>query len=344
MKIVFTADTHFGSAFRGENAAVRNGELIAAFRSICNHARNIGAAAVLIGGDVFDTPNPSKETQAMFLSVLKEFSDLRFIMVAGNHDPLYECAIYSRLPQNAYVFPAEVSVCDLDGIKIYGASVTQAGDTRDPFENLHIESRDIILTHGALGSAAEFSLSDATLSDTGAGLVLTGHIHAGFEKVLSSGARLIYCGAPWGRGFDECGEKGFYEIETDTFEAKFIPSAAKVYKEYVCDVSKTSSVEELCEVISGIKVGPDEIARLVLTGCLSQPYSIETDAIAGYFPQFVSIKDKTQVDLSVIGNVSDSTLEGKFIKILRAKLDAAKDEQEREKIQDAIKQGLIALR
>lgn len=344
MKIIFTADTHFGSAFRGENTSVRNGELISAFRSMCRYALDGGAKAVLMGGDIFDTPYPSHELQASFISVLKEFEVLKFIMIAGNHDPLYECAVYSHLPANAYVFPAELTAYEFDGLRIYGASVSQAGDTRDPFVNLRCDSRDVILTHGMLDGTAEFSLNSRTLADTGSKLILSGHVHAGFDKLLTSGAQFIYSGAPWGRGFDECGEKGFYEIDTDTFETKFITSQAKIYKEYSVDVSQTASVEELYEVIGGVTTGKNEISRLILKGNMAHPYNIESDVIAGFFPQFVSIKDKTEVDVTSFENVAENTLEGKFIRILQAKLENEADENEKTKIYDAIKQGLIAMR
>lgn len=45
---------------------------------------------LLIAGDVFDTPNPSAESQRQFYAFLKEVtvenSELQIIIIAGNHD------------------------------------------------------------------------------------------------------------------------------------------------------------------------------------------------------------------------------------------------------------------
>jgi hypothetical protein len=233
---------------------------------------------------------------------------------------------------------------DLGGVMLYGASVYNADDNEDIWQNFCTEGEFITLSHGELSGNGFIPISRTSLSNVGARLNLLGHIHLSSVTVLSNGRHALYCGCPAGRGFDECGEKGFYEIDTDTFETKFITSQAKIYKEYSVDVSQTASVEELYEVIGGVTTGKNEISRLILKGNMAHPYNIESDVLAGFFPQFVSIKDKTEVDVTSFENVAENTLEGKFIRILQAKLENEADENEKTKIYDAIKQGLIAMR
>lgn len=340
MVIVFTADTHFDSAFTNENSAVRNGELVSGFEGMLAYARRIGAGAVLIGGDIFDTPYPSKEICAALTSIIKSYGDLKIFAVAGNHDPLYSTAFYSDVPENLHVFGGEVECVDMGDFNLYGVSVKSAGDCRDPWADLRCKQNSVILCHGMLDGEGEFSLSSATLADTGADLVLLGHIHNTFEKPLSNGSIALYAGSPAGRGFDECGERGFYVIDTDTKKREYIKSGATRYTEYEADISGTASAEELVALLREIKPQTKEIARVVLTGELSEPYTIDCAALCGFLPQFTEIKDRSKIDINITKNIAENTLEGRFLRILEKRLEG----ENRQKILDAMKAGVTALR
>ena len=343
MQLVFTADTHFDSAFGAENAAVRNGELIANFESICAYAKRIGAAAVLLGGDIFDTPHPSKETCAALSNIIRTYGTLKFIAVAGNHDPLYNTAFYGLVPENMFVFPAEVTAVKLGDINIYGASVKSSEDTRDPWQGVRCEGKSITLSHGMLDSSAAFSLDSRTLADTGASMSLLGHVHNTCEKLLSNGSTALYAGSPAGRGFDECGDRGFYVIDTDSFKYKYIKTDATVYREYKVDIGQTHNTDELMALLMNVKTADNEISRAVLTGSLLFPYSIDCRAICEFLPQFCEVKDVSEIDINITENIAENTLEGKFLRILASRLEKAEGE-ERQKILDAMKEGVLALR
>lgn len=343
MNIVFTADTHFDSAFGAENAAARNGELIANFEGICAYAKRIGAAAVLLGGDQFDTPHPSKESCAAFLNIIRRYDTLKFIAVAGNHDPLNNTAFYRSVPENMHVFGGEVSVFRLGDLNIYGVSLKTAEDRRDPWRNIRCEGKSITLSHGRLDAGASCWLDSRTLADTGAAMSLLGHMHNTFEKVLSNGSIALNAGTPAGRGFDEVGDKGFYVIDTDTFRYEYIKTGAVPYREYKVDISNTRNTDELMDLLLNIKTGEKEISRAVLTGALRFPYSIDCKAVCEFLPQFCEVKDLSEIDIDITENISENTLEGKFLRILAARLEKAEGEQ-KQKILDAMKEGVLALR
>ena len=107
MKLIFTADTHFGSKFNNENAALRDAELVSAFDSIACYAESINAAAVLLGGDLFDTPNPGQETSAAVRRVFERHCSLRFLAVCGNHDPLELLNFTAARPKIFTFFPTK---------------------------------------------------------------------------------------------------------------------------------------------------------------------------------------------------------------------------------------------
>ena len=115
MKLVFTADTHFGSKFKDGGAAARTAEHIACFSRMAEKARSLGAP-VLIGGDLFDSPYPAPETEAAVRRVFETHADVAFYAVAGNHDPLGATAFYADPPENLHVFPDRVECVELGGV------------------------------------------------------------------------------------------------------------------------------------------------------------------------------------------------------------------------------------
>lgn len=342
MKLVFTADTHFGCRFKNENADKRNAQLILCFDKIADFAQSCGAA-VLIGGDIFDTPYPDDEIKAAVRRVFEKHNDTRFFAVCGNHDPLTVTDFYNDPPENLFVFPDRITKAELGDVSVYGISLSSAFDAPDPWEGFHADGRFITLSHGTLSGSGGFCLNPRTLAGTGAALSLLGHIHKTCETPLSNGSRALYAGTPFGHGFDECGQKGFYVIDTDSFDYTYVNTDAEIYREYTVDISGARSIADVMDKLSQLHPSCNEIARALLTGSLSSPFYIDCDALCGYFENIVQIKDKTSVDTDVFKSLKDNTLEGKFVQILTQRLESA-DDTEKQKILDAIKEGVIAIR
>ncbi|WP_031498019.1 exonuclease subunit SbcD [Bryobacter aggregatus] len=87
LRILHTADWHLGQTLRGysrdhEHAAVLE-ELI---ELVAAHQPN----ALLVAGDIFDSPNPSAESQRLFYRTLVQFHracpTMTTVLTAGNHD------------------------------------------------------------------------------------------------------------------------------------------------------------------------------------------------------------------------------------------------------------------
>ena len=343
MKLVFTADTHFCSKFINENAAERNAQIISVFDKIADYAQSCGAEAVLLGGDLFDTPYPSSETEAAVRRVFERHGELSFYAVCGNHDPLAVTGFYSDPPRNLFVFPDKITPAQIGDITLYGISLSNAFDAPDPWSDFHASGRFITMSHGTLSGRGGFSLDPRTLASTGASLSLMGHIHKTSEYQLSNGSRALYAGSPFGRGFDECGQKGFYVIDTGSFDYTYVNTNAKIYREYYADVSDARSVADILAVLSELSPAENEIARAVLTGTLRTPFYIDCNALCSHLDGFIEVRDKTQIDIDLFKNTGDNTLEGRFVHILSEKLKNA-DESEKQIILDAIKEGVIAVR
>ena len=342
MKVIFIADLHLDSAFIGEDRVARNIELINNFKSVVDYAKSEGITAVLIGGDLFDTPTPSSATTKAVSNILEQNKDITFYAVCGNHDPLNTTAFYKSAPDNMVVFGDRISMVELDGTALYGVSVRENADRRNVFDGFLANPDSMFICHGDIASDCGFDLVRADVESSGISLLLMGHIHKTKEQQLS-GPRVLHAGALHGRGFDECGQKGFYLVDTATKQYEFVPLNAKQYRECVVDVSDCADIADIAAKINAQAVAENEIVRAVLVGGISGDVYIETNEILKYCPAFFEIKDKTELSEDILKNANANTLEGEFIRLMLAKIDAA-DSSEKDMLNDALKQGVIALR
>jgi exonuclease SbcD len=87
MKLIHTADWHIGQTFYEYD---RKGEHVIFLSWLKQQLKEQAADALLIAGDVFDSPNPSADSQKLFYQFLREATDenpgLQIIIIAGNHD------------------------------------------------------------------------------------------------------------------------------------------------------------------------------------------------------------------------------------------------------------------
>ncbi len=85
MKILHTADWHFGANLNGFSRLEEQGFFVDELCEICSD-ENIDL--VIVAGDVFDTKNPSAEAERLFFSAVKRLSDNKrpVLVIAGNHD------------------------------------------------------------------------------------------------------------------------------------------------------------------------------------------------------------------------------------------------------------------
>lgn len=87
MKLLHTADWHIGQYFFGYD---RKAEHIYFFDWLKKVINKQQVDVLLIAGDVFDSPNPSAESQKIYYRFLKEVTienpQLQIIITAGNHD------------------------------------------------------------------------------------------------------------------------------------------------------------------------------------------------------------------------------------------------------------------
>ena len=94
--VVFIGDLHIGSLTNlfpdREDSDIL---ILESTKPALNYARENGVKTVVLLGDIYDTPYPTQEQQALFFDYLYRNRDLDFYIIPGNHDLELEAGVVS---------------------------------------------------------------------------------------------------------------------------------------------------------------------------------------------------------------------------------------------------------
>lgn len=356
IKIIHTADLHLDSPFEGlsaSKAAIRRGEQRMLLASLTDLAKNENADLVLLSGDLLDSGNTYHETGEELVRSLAKIPCPVFI-APGNHDFYGQRCPYARLrmPENVHVFHDTalrfVSVPSADA-RVFGAAFT---DRHCPplLRGFHAQRRpgvyNLLCVHGEVGNPNSVynPISVEDLAASGIDYAALGHVHSGSGLLRSGSTWYSWPGCPEGRGFDEIGDKtvNIIQLSGEECSLKTVSIAARSYRKLTLDISKK---DPLLLIHTSL---PDDTAndiyRITLTG--------ETDTAPdlrwlhqNLDEMFFSLqlRDDTTLRQDIWDSAGKDTLRGLFLTKLRARYDAAQDDRQRERIEQAVRWGLAAL-
>lgn len=246
-RLAITADLHLGSAFTSlpggvaEQMRKRQEE---ALREICQYCSAHRVPYLFIAGDLFDR---LQIEQTLLRRTQQSFSlcpETTVLIVPGNHDPYLPASFWDDAgwPENVLICkqnPAAVWEFPRHRLRVYPAAFLSQSAHQSILDSLEpaIDSSWInyLLIHGdllPLGQSSRYNpIPREWLQESGLDLAILGHIHQTSDLIQErGGVWRIYPGCPLGRGFDECGEKGFYagecvqrEGSRPEFNLHFIP-------------------------------------------------------------------------------------------------------------------------
>ena len=116
MRFLHTADWHVGKTLRGRS---RLDEFAAALDEVVQIARESRVDAVLLAGDVFDSPAPPAEAEKLVYDFLARLLPDRIacVLIAGNHDHPRKLAALAELLEGLRIFVrADVRPPDQGGV------------------------------------------------------------------------------------------------------------------------------------------------------------------------------------------------------------------------------------
>nr|WP_326184941.1 metallophosphoesterase [uncultured Oscillibacter sp.] len=358
LKFIHAADFHLDSAFGAlsarQAAARRRESRELAFR-LANYVNSRGIDLVLLAGDLFDSGSAFRETGEQLGSALGQMQ-AKVMIAPGNHDWMGPGSPWLTVdwPENVHIFRenrlTEVELPDWN-LTVHGAAFTApeqaagflTGFTAPADGRVHIG-----LLHGEVDPAeARYDpIRKEEIAASGFAYLALGHIHRRTEPLRFGKTLCAWPGCPEGRGFDELGEKGFYEGEIDgagKVSLTFVPFARRRYEILEVDVTGRSP---RAAVEAALPAGTaQDLYRVLLTGETGEG-GVDAaglrEALADRF-YALEVRDHTRMAEDIWARAEEDSLRGLFLRELRTRWNAAKTEEERETVTRAARFGLAAL-
>ncbi len=322
IKIIHCADVHLGSKMEAKlpkrKVEERRNEVRNTFHRMVEYAKMQGVKAILLAGDVFDSDRPLKRDKEFFYDVVRGNPEIDFLYLRGNHDS--EQSYTEEIP-NLKTFSGAWTAYEYDGVRISGLEITRE-NALSLYSTLQLgkTKKNIVTLHGQISSTAGIDkIVLNKLTEKNIDYLALGHIHAYSENKLDEGGRYAYSGCLEGRGFDECGEKGFVLLEIgENVESTFVPFASRTIEEFSVDVTGAENYYAAYQrVKASIKFIPANLYRIELCGEIEFEHDTLADDVAGLLANecyFVSVKDKTLQKIDPCSYEGDVSLRGEFIR------------------------------
>ncbi len=337
MKLIHCADLHLDSPMESnlpaEKARERKGEILSTFTKLVRLAAETDVAGILIAGDLFDSNHITKRTQKYVLDLIAAHPDLCFFYLSGNHDRGNALKAAENRPENLYTFE--------DGWTSYtfGDVVITGSERPDP-DTLSLDERalNIVLLHGQeragrAGGADTVTLS--ALKSKGIDYLALGHIHDYRVLPLDARGEAVYSGCLEGRGFDECGKKGYVLLETagKRIEHRFVPLARRSLHTVECDVTSFSSQLELEErLLDAVSEIPSsDMVKVMLVGSCDPGAQKDVAHLTSVLSErfyFAKIYDRSRILIDPADYLHDISLRGEFVRrVMASSLSDAEKER-----------------
>lgn len=327
MKIIHCADLHIDSKMEtnltADKAKIRKTELLLTFENLVDFAKNNDVDVIIIAGDMFDSARVSSKSRDRIFNTINSHKNIDFIYLSGNHD---EENIISQAQKidNLKVFTNDWSTFNYGDIEISGVKLNSNATTYDLLQ-LDKEKFNIVVLHGQI---TKYNLKDnsekihlSKLKNKNIDYLALGHIHSFEIDKLDSRGVYCYSGCMEGRGFDECGEKGFVllEIEDKKLNYQFIPFAKRTFIEFEVDISgKDDWFDIERDILDKLSVIENKnILKVILKGKYKLSLNKQIEHLESklndiYF--FAKIKDNSTLEIDIKDFQKDLSLKGEFIR------------------------------
>lgn len=345
MKFIHCADIHLDSKMESNlsplKAKERRNEILDTFERLVAFADENHVDGIIIAGDMFDTARVRNSTKERVINLIKKKPQIDFLYLNGNHDEKNFISLLAEdKPDNLKVFGDKWTTFAYGNIKITGATLDK-NNVANIYNTLSLNVTDfnIVVLHGQINACNNSShngeyINLTQLKNKNIDYLALGHIHAFNKGELDKRGIYCYSGCLEGRGFDECGEKGFVllEIDDNSLTTKFIPLAKRQLVELVFDISHDDNWFDIEEkILAEAKlISQNNLLKITLKG----KYTLKTEKQLNMLEQklerfyFVKIKDESILTVTLDEIKNDVSLRGEFIrKVLASKLTDEEKEQ-----------------
>lgn len=330
MNILHCADVHLDSKIEAnlslEKAKERKREILITFSKMVDYAEKNDVRAIMIAGDLFDTNGASRKTMEYVMDIVNAHPAIDFIYLKGNHDNscLERFQTKEAEYSNLKTFGSEWTSYRYGNVVISGIEAECIDASVCSGIVLSPADRNIVMLHGQIGSSSGDGIININLlRNKNIDYLALGHIHSYREGELDAGGIYCYSGCLEGRGFDECGEKGFVFISENEGRLyhKFVPFAGRKLHTIDVDISDCTALREtesrVMQALSGIS--RDDLVKVQLVGT----YSVDTGKDILHLTKllnsefyYAKVYDLTRLLIDIEEYKNDVSLKGEFIRLV----------------------------
>lgn len=333
MKIIHCSDLHLDSKMETnlnkEKAKERKNEILLTFEKMVDFAKQNEVKVIIIAGDMFDKKNISVKAKKIVKNQIMLNPEIDFLYLKGNHDEINFIEEEEEIPSNLKLFNEKEWVTYKYGdIAVTGIEIGKQNNY-NIYNSLILEKNDIniVVMHG---QESQNDVKDKTeiinlkdLKNKNIDYLALGHIHTFKQEKLDNRGIYCYSGCLEGRGFDECGEKGFVllDIEDKQIKTEFIPIAKRTLHEINIDitgVTENYDIEQKIEEETN-KISKDDLIKIVLKGKVEAGTTRDIDYLKKkYEDRFYCVKiyDETTLNIDYMKHQNDASLKGEFIRLV----------------------------
>ena len=342
VKIIHTGDLHLGMTFKSlrDKSKLHRRDCQDVFSNIIDLCIKEKVDALLIAGDLFDDPNPSKSIVTFVIDELKRLKekDISAFIISGNHDPYNKESLWFgySFPSNVYIFDSNnMSSKTIGNLTVYG--LAYINNAKEPLENFKAEENDnfnVGLVHGStvnlkVDEDPEYSyrpIKKLQIDNSNLDYVALGHFHDLLE--IKGKVKCFYSGSPEGLSFKNNANSSVLLVEylEGKVTVKPIKTAIREFHTLEVDCTKLDNDLEIKKVLEKNK-GGNKILRLVMKGSPSLDLQLDINFLMKEFESkyfFLKIVDAVHIPENL---TEDETIRGQFIKLIRGDIRKEKDSQ-----------------
>ena len=358
LRFIHAADFHLDSAFAAlspQQSAARRRESRELPLRLADYVNQHEIDLVLLAGDLFDSTSSFRDTAEQLSAALGQMH-AQVVIAPGNHDWYGPGSPWMTVswPENVHIFKdsalSALSFPQWD-LVVHGAafsSARQESSLLAGFQAPDDGRLHIGLLHGDFDSTDSpyCPIRREEASSSRLSYLALGHIHKRTPPMLCGQTSVAWPGCMEGRGFDELGEKGFYDgtlSDDGRVSLQFVPFARRRYEILEVNVTGQDPLAAVNAVL------PAETAlhlyRIILTGETGEggvDLRAMQDALTDRF-YALDMRDRTCMAQDIWARAEEDSLRGLFLRDLKQKFDAAASEEERTSISAAARFGLAAL-
>lgn len=348
MKLIHCADIHLDSKMEShlsrEQARERRQELLASFTDMVEYGQMQGTSVILLAGDLFDTDWISRSTAMQVEQTIRSHPNIDFLYLRGNHDTERFLRGMEKTPSNLKLFGTEWTTYSYGNLEITGAEMSLEQQTKEQirslYDNLHLnpEKINIVMLHGQAdkGTAVgENRIPLGLLTGKNIDYLALGHLHGYQKELLDARGSWCYSGCLEGRGFDECGPKGFVvlSVEESGVLSRFVMNSRRQFREIHADLTGCSTIEEIEQNINQVllPVPSSDLVRLVLEGQVEadlDPQETYVQRKFGIGFYYLEVQKKTHPVIDYSRYCRENSLKGEFVRLVQ-KSDLSKQDKEK---------------